>query len=59
MWENENYELLWFLSMRTDIILILARKRDLVMLARERVKLLNYRCRETPKKDEKIEEYQR
>ena len=56
--ENENYELLWYPSMQTDIILILARKLDLVMLAREMVKLLNYRCRKTPKEDEKIEEYQ-
>ena len=38
--------------------LILVRKQDLVMLAGERVKLLNYRCREREKKDEKIEEYQ-
>lgn len=56
--ENENYELLWYLNMRTDMTLILARKLDLVMLAREMVKLLNYRCRKTPKEDEKIEEYQ-
>jgi len=42
--------------MRTDIILILAIKLDLVMLAREMVKLLNYRCRKTPKEDGKIEE---
>jgi len=54
--ENENYELLWYSSMRTDIILILAIKLDLVMLAREMVKLLNYRCRKTPKEDGKIEE---
>ena len=58
MLENENYELLWYPSMQTDIILILARKLDLVMLARVMVKLLNYRCRKTPKEDEKIEEYQ-
>ena len=55
MLENENCELLWYPSMRTDIILILAVKLDLVMLAREMVKLLNYRCRKTPKEDE-IEE---
>ena len=58
MLKNENYELLWYPSMQTDIILILAIKLDLVMLAREMVKLLNYRCRKTPKEDEKIEEYQ-
>ena len=28
------------------------------MLARKRVKLLSYRCRERAKEDEKIEEYQ-